>query len=430
MQRALEIYLGDHRVGTITNLSSDHNVFVFDPAYAADSKRPILSLGFLNAKGELAAARRPPQVRLPPFFANLLPEGHLREYLAARAHVNPVRDFPLLWLLGEDLPGAVVARHADGITAPPRERDATVPQAIEDDPSVLKFSLAGVQLKFSAIREAAGGLTIPAHGKNGQWIVKMPSATYGLVPENEFTMLRFARRVGIEVPEIGLVAAADVVNLPPEVRRDLGQALYIKRFDRDGSARIHAEDFAQIYALYPAEKYEKVSYANMLGGIWRAMGEKEATEFIRRLVFSIGIGNADMHLKNWSVIYPDGMTPRLAPAYDYVSTIVYIKDDRLALTIARTKEWERVSEDLFERFARRAGVPRGVVLRTARAMVERMRSEWPHLNDLQLLPGSFMDAIGRHIARIPLFASRAVPGPPAPPAALAPETGLPPEEIA
>ena len=408
MPHTLDIFLGDRRVGAITNLGSNHNVFIFDPAYVADTNRPILSLGFFNAKRELAAPARPPQVRLLPFFANLLPEGHLRTYLAEHAHINPARDFPLLWLLGEDLPGAVIARHPSGIEMPPYDRDDMVPSAIQDDPSVLKFSLAGVQLKFSAIREADGGLTIPVHGRNGKWIVKMPSATYDLVPENEYTMLTFAQRVGIDVPEIGLTEAVDVANLPPEVRKDLGKAMYIKRFDRDGGARIHTEDFAQIFNQYPADKYRNVSYSNMLSGIWRTMGDEQAQEFVRRLVFSIGIGNADMHLKNWSVIYPDGKTPQLSPAYDYVSTVVYISNDKLALTISRTKEWDQVSDDLLERFARHAKVPRGIVLSAAHDMVERIRAELLHLNDAQLLPPRFTDAIEQHIARIPLFTRRSV----------------------
>ncbi|MBV8368672.1 MAG: HipA domain-containing protein [Candidatus Eremiobacteraeota bacterium] len=402
MQHALDIFVGDYRAGSVTNLGSDHNVFVFDPAYLADAERPMLSLGFLNAKGELSALARPPRVRLPPFFANLLPEGQLRTYLAERAQVNPARDFPLLWLLGEDLPGAVVARHAAGIVAPPYD-DAVVAPEVENDPRVLKFSLAGVQLKFSAIREANGGLTIPVHGKGGRWIVKMPSATYANVPENEYTMLAFARRVGIDVPEIGLVNSAEIANMPPEVRSDLGMAMYIKRFDRDGDTRIHIEDFAQVFNQYPAQKYENVSYANMLGGIWRTMGEAQAAEFVRRLVFSIAIGNADMHLKNWSVIYRDGRTPELSPAYDYVSTIAYVPNDKLALTLARTKDWSQISDDRLERFARRAGVPRGIVLNSARDMVDRIRAEWPHLNEQQLLPQRFIAALEQHINRIPLF---------------------------
>src|ERR1700730_16153006 len=187
----LDIFLGDRRVGTITNLDNDHNVFVFDPAYVADHDRPILSLGFFSANGELAATTRP-HLRLPAFFANLLPEGHLREYLAERARGNPTRDFPLLWLLGEDLPRAVIASPPTGSGDPPSEpEDVVVSARIQNDPTVLKFSLAGVQLKFSAIRDATGGLTIPVHGKDGKWILKMPSATYPLVPENEYTILTF-----------------------------------------------------------------------------------------------------------------------------------------------------------------------------------------------------------------------------------------------
>ena len=52
----------------------------------------------------------------------------------------------------------------------------------------------------------------------------------------------------------------------------------------------------------------------------------DGEEFIRRLVFNILIGNADMHLKNWSLIYPDRCRAALAPADDFVSTIAYIGD--------------------------------------------------------------------------------------------------------
>lgn len=405
MQHALEIFLGDRHVGTVTNLSSDHNVFVFDSSYVADRECPILSLGFFNAKSELFTPARTPQMRLLPFFANLLPEGHLRQYLSARARVNPMRDFPLLWLLGEDLPGAVIARHAEGIPEPQYD-PPVISQELLGDPNVPKFSLAGVQLKFSAICEAAGGLTIPTHGKGGNWIVKLPSTTYALVPENEFTMLAFARRVGIDVPEIGLVEPDSVARMPPEVRTDLGMAMFIKRFDRDGQNRIHVEDFAQIFNQYPADKYKNVSYANILAGIWRTMGEEQTKEFVRRLIFSIGIGNADMHLKNWSVIYRDGKTPTLAPAYDYVSTIVYIPSDKLALTIAGTKDWGNISVDLLERFARRAAVPSGVVVRSAREMVDRMKSEWANLNEASLLPTRFVDELDLHVRGIPLFTDR------------------------
>ncbi len=325
--------------------------------------------------------------------------------ISATRHVNPARDFPLLWLLGEAFP-APSSRDIPTATAPPGDDDEVVAPEIEADPGVLKFSLAGVQLKFSAIRDSESGLTIPVHGRGGTWITKLPSSTFSLVPENEYTMLAFARRVGIDVPEIGLIDSAEIANIPTGVRTDLGKAMYIERFDRAGDRRIHVEDFAQIFCQYPADKYKNVSYANMLRGIWQTMGQDQTKEFVRRLVFSMAIGNADMHLKNWSVIYPDGRTPKLAPAYDYVSTIAYIPDDKLALTIARTKEWRQITEDRLERFARRAAVPRGIVLDAAREMVDRVRTELPHLNDQDLIPRQFVDAIRAHISQIPFFSRR------------------------
>jgi serine/threonine-protein kinase HipA len=74
-----------------------------------------------------------------------------------------------------------------------------MPAMTDDRPreAVLRFSLAGVQLKFSAVMEASGGLTVPAGGMGGSWIVKLPSARFAAVPENEFAMLELARRAGI-----------------------------------------------------------------------------------------------------------------------------------------------------------------------------------------------------------------------------------------
>ncbi|MEZ5573102.1 MAG: HipA domain-containing protein [Halioglobus sp.] len=69
----------------------------------------------------------------------------------------------------------------------------------------------------------------------------------------------------------------------------------------------------------------------------RREADADIGEFIRRMVFNTLIGNADMHIKNWSVYYPDKRTARLAPAYDFVSTIPYIADSGAALTVSRTK---------------------------------------------------------------------------------------------
>jgi serine/threonine-protein kinase HipA len=190
------------------------------------------------------------------------------------------------------------------------------------------------------------------------------------------------------------------------VRADLGRALFIKRFDRVDGKRIHTEDFNQIFNQYPADKYKNASYGNMLAGIWTSMGEAAAVEFVGRLIFNIGIGNGDMHLKNWSVIYRDGKTPELSPAYDYVATRAYIPTEKLGLTIARTREWEAITFELLERFARRAEVPSGLVTSAARAMVERMLDTWPNLKGNLDLPSDLLGEIDAQMASVPLFGTR------------------------
>src|SRR5205807_418045 len=122
---------------------------------------------------------------------------------------------------------------------------------------------AGVQLKFSAVMEASGGLTVPAGGMGGSWIVKLPSARFAAVPENEFVMLELARRVGIAMPPNRLIDMAKIKGLPEETRTTGGTALAVQRFDRvPGGDPVHMEDFAQVFGLYPDAKYGHRSYAN------------------------------------------------------------------------------------------------------------------------------------------------------------------------
>ena len=57
-------------------------------------------------------------------------------------------------------------------------------------------------MKFSAVSEVSGGLTNPAKGVGGSWIVKLPSTKYDGVPENEYSMMTLARMIGMDVPPL------------------------------------------------------------------------------------------------------------------------------------------------------------------------------------------------------------------------------------
>ena len=103
------------------------------------------------------------------------------------------------------------------------------------------------------------------------------------------------------------------------------------------------EDFAQVFGLYPDDKYRHRSYANIAAVLWPETGEAGTYEFLRRLVFSVLIGNADMHLKNWSLLYPDQRTPVLSPAYDFVATLPYIPRDELALTFGGSRTLSEIT---------------------------------------------------------------------------------------
>jgi len=119
----LNIRLHGIRIGTLTHVQGDRTLFSFTDDYVADQNRPALGLSFKDEFGGLITQWPVKQKRLLPYFSNLLPEGHLQAYLAARAGVNPEREFFLLWALGRDLPGALTVEPADGEAWPPGLND-------------------------------------------------------------------------------------------------------------------------------------------------------------------------------------------------------------------------------------------------------------------------------------------------------------------
>lgn len=401
--RLLDVLLHGESVGTLTLLSGDQTLFAFNEEYIADADRPTLSLSFKGVFGDLLTDLRPTRTKIPPFFSNLLPEGPMRRYLAERAGVHPDREFFLLGALGADLPGALRIEPADAhALADPEHPSAPADAQDRANRKSLRFSLAGVQLKFSAIMEATGGLTVPADGAGGSWIVKLPSTLFPGVPENEFSMMTLAGKIGIEVPTVKLVELGEIDGLPRDMATLKGPALAVERFDRSASGPVHIEDFAQVFGVYPERKYEKASYRNIANVLWAEIGEAAIAEFVRRLVFNALIGNADMHLKNWSLIYPDRRTPRLAPGYDFVSTIAYLDDADMALTLGRSKKMNALSWEQLSYFAEKARLPEKLVLDTAAETVERFHDSWNQDRSELALSKDLRAIIEAHVKTVPI----------------------------
>lgn len=392
----LDIKLYDKNIGVITRLPDGQVFFSFNQEYASNPMRPILSLSFQGEFGKLISDTCPHNSRLPPFFSNLLPEGLLRDYIIKNAKIHDGDEFALLALLGRDLPGAIKAVPSEeGVTSHNLQAGKML------DGGLVKFSLAGVQLKFSAI-EKAKGFTIPAHGMEGSWILKLPSMRFTNIAENEYSMMTLARMLGIEVPEIKLLPLKDIEGLPDNMAQLNGSVFAIKRFDRNGTGAVHIEDFAQVFGVYPEDKYKKSSYSNIAEVIYLEAGQPALEEFIRRLVFNTLIGNADMHLKNWSLIYQDKINATIAPAYDFVSTIAYIEDKTMALNYVKKNFMAELSVDLLSYFSAKAKLPEKLVLDVAKETVQRFLELWQKEKSHLLLTQENIQTIEKHFGNISL----------------------------
>ena len=165
---------------------------------------------------------------------------------------------------------------------------------------------------------------------------------------------------------------------------------------------VHIEDFAQVFGVYPETKYEKTSYRNIAEVLWFETDAEGVAEFVRRLVFNALIGNADMHLKNWSLMYPDGRQPVLAPGYDFVSTIAYLPDTNMALTLGRSKAMTELSLDQLSYLAAKARLPEKLVLDAGRETVERFMAVWKSGAAIEAISPGAVQPINELLARIPL----------------------------
>lgn len=381
----LKLSMHNYLLGYITGFSNGKNVFSFAEEFQRNSARPTLSLITHPAFPRSASLMAEPWVshhKLPPTFSNLLPEGALRELLARALKIHTDNEFHLLSYLGRDLPGALVVESMEP-DAVPQHLLANIGavQAVKFVQTAVanKFSLAGVQMKFS-MKHKEGRYNFTPDGELGDWIIKTPSTQHSDVPLNEYSAMRLAEMVGVTIPEIRLVELDQLDNLPPIKLPDENLAFAIKRFDRVDGKRIHMEDFAQVLAKYPHEKYSGGNY-QQLGRIiyqYSAKGLVDAQQFARRLLVNILLANGDAHLKNWSLLYPDQVSATLSPAYDIVTTSVYIENEQqFALNLAKTKAWYGVSMASFQQWAQKADIPWRAIKPHLDDVMDKARSLWP-----------------------------------------------------
>ena len=160
------------------------------------------------------------------------------------------------------------------------------------------------------------------------------------------------------------------------------------------------EDFAQVFGEFPNDKYRRHSYANIAAVLWAEIGEDAVLEFVRRLVFSVLIGNADMHLKNWSLLYPNRRTPVLSPGYDFVATLPYIPNDKLGLSFGNSRSLSEITPDQMRCFADKARIPASPLWKIAVETAQKTTAGWKSLEQADLLPKDLRASIQRQILRV------------------------------
>ncbi len=189
-------------------------------------------------------------------------------------------------------------------------------------------TLTGVQpklsLDFDAMSQSPKRLTIV--GLWGRFILKPQTNAYPHLPEVEDVTMHLADAAKIETVPHSLVRFTD------------GELCYItRRIDRTPKGgKIPMEDMCQLSGRLTEDKY-KSSHERVAKLIlqYSSMPRLDLVNYWQQVVFSWIVGNADMHLKNYSLYAPDGENYTLTPSYDLLSTALVMPEDKeeLALTL-------------------------------------------------------------------------------------------------
>lgn len=210
-------------------------------------------------------------------------------------------------------------------------------------------TVTGVQAKLSL--DISRGKTGEAQrftivGLWGKYILKPQTDRFANLPENEDLTMHMAEAAGIKTVPHSLIRFAD------------GELCYItRRIDRTRQGgKIAMEDMCQLSERLTEDKY-KGSYERIAKLIRQhsAAPLLDVVNFWEVVVFSWLTGNADMHLKNFS-LYRPADNYILTPAYDLLSTVLVMPEDDEELALTLNGKKKRIRRDDFEKAMRENGM--------------------------------------------------------------------------
>lgn len=253
-------------------------------------------------------------------------------------------------------------------------------------------TLTGVQAKLS-LDINRGGRNEPDRftivGLWGRFILKPQTNSYRALPELEDLTMHLAEAAKISVVPHSLIRFSD------------GELCYItRRIDRlDDGNKVPMEDMCQLTERLTEYKY-KGSYEQIAKAIRRysSAPQLDVVNFWEVVVFSWLTGNADMHLKNFSLFNPMHGGYTLTPAYDMLATTLVMPEDpeELALTLNGKKRKLRKAD--FIKSITASGVDGKVIDNLARKF-GRVLPRWFELIDRSFLPEDLCRAYKNLILR-------------------------------
>lgn len=244
-------------------------------------------------------------------------------------------------------------------------------------------TVTGVQAKLSldiTRGRAAEPQRFTIVGLWGRFILKPQTDRFANLPENEDLTMHMAEVAGIKTVPHSLIRFAD------------GELCYItRRIDRTKKGeKIAMEDMCQLSERLTEDKY-KGSYERIAKLIrqYSAAPLLDIVNFWEVVLFSWLTGNADMHLKNFSLYRPSD-NYMLTPAYDLLSTALAMPqdDEELALTLNGKKK--RIKREDFEKAMRDSGLEDKVIANLFKRFSNAI-PKWHELITESFLPHNLQD---------------------------------------
>ena len=303
-------------------LSFEENEYIF--SYKIEDKKDFISLTMpVRAKSWNSK-------NLHPLFEMHLPEGYLLSIIKKHfSKFTKTDDFGLLKLMSPSIKGRVSYEQDLKIELKPLVLDDLLHSSNEKlfDELVSRFALnspiSGVQPKVLAQIENKATLKLE------DYIVKSWGEEYPELALNEYLCMRVVQKANICVPDFYLSQDRKLFIL--------------KRFDiKEDNTYLGFEDMCVLFGKNRDDKYEGTyeQIAKTIKTFVSPKYKKESLEnFFKMIVINFLLKNGDAHLKNFGLIYDDISNIKLAPAYDVVTTTVYIKNDIPALHLLGSKKW-------------------------------------------------------------------------------------------